>query len=81
MKTRLEHQLGKKPIVNKIRIGTFHSISMEQLKAAGEKFILAEESAALELVREVAEELGIGENPRVTRNGLPPWPPMILTIY
>ncbi len=67
MKTRLEHQLGKKPIVNKIRIGTFHSISMEQLKAAGEKFILAEESAALELVREVAEELGIGENPKRLR--------------
>lgn len=59
MKTRLEGQLGKKGALKKLRIGTFHALCCGQLKAAGEEFILAEESMALELVREAARELGV----------------------
>lgn len=58
MKTRLEQQLGKKGVSKKLRIGTFHALCYGQLKAAGEEFVLAEESMALDLVREVAGELG-----------------------
>ncbi len=59
MKTRLERQLGRKSAVKKLRIGTFHGLCHEQLRSLGEEYILAEESMALELVREVAGELGI----------------------
>lgn len=59
MKSRLEQQLGKKSAVKKIRIGTFHAISLELLKESGEEFVPADENTAMELVREAAEELGI----------------------
>lgn len=67
MRNRLEKQLGQKHIAKKIHIGTFHSICNELLKASGENYTLAEESMVLEIVRDVAEELGMKENIKTLR--------------
>lgn len=67
MRIRLENQLGKRHIARKVRIGTFHSICNELLKAAQERYTLAEESMIQELVRDVAKELGIKENVKMLR--------------
>ncbi len=62
MRTRLQDQLGKRGAAGKVRIGTFHAICYDLLLASGEAFTLAEEGTVLELVREVAHELGIRGN-------------------
>ena len=64
MRSRLEAQIGRKSISKRIRIGTFHSLCYELLRASGEEFILAEDSMVLEMAREIAEELDIREKPK-----------------
>lgn len=67
MRTRLQDQLGKRGAAGKVRIGTFHAICYDLLLASGEAFTLAEEGTVLELVREVAQELGIRGNAKSLR--------------
>ncbi len=70
MRTRLKEQLGRHGAAGKIRIGTFHSICQELLRADGKEFAIADEGTVLELVREVAEELGIQENVKALRQDI-----------
>lgn len=73
MRARLEQQLGGKRAVKKLRIGTFHSICCDQLKEAGREFILADEDMALELVKELREELEIKEGTGKLRQRISAW--------
>ncbi len=67
MAVRLKEQLGKKGQAQKVRIGTFHGLCYDQLRALGEDFCLAGEDTAMELVREAAEALSIKKSPRSLR--------------
>ncbi|MCI8659033.1 MAG: UvrD-helicase domain-containing protein [Lachnospiraceae bacterium] len=67
MKSRLAETLGKKGAAKRVRIGTFHSLCYDILKASGEEFTLVEENAAMELVREVAQELEIKDSAKILR--------------
>lgn len=67
MEERLEAQLGKRSRARKVRVGTFHGLCYDQLRAMGEDFSLAGEDVAQELVREAAKELGIKKSPRTLR--------------
>lgn len=69
MRSRLEEQVGKRT-VSRLRIGTFHALCYDLLREAGEEFVLAEENTAMELVREVAEELGVKGRERWLRQSI-----------
>ena len=70
MRSRLEEGLGGKKAIKNLQIGTFHSISHDLLKKSGETFVLAEEGEVLEVVREVAKELGIKEKVQKLRQAI-----------
>lgn len=70
MRNRLEQELGGKRAAKNLRIGTFHSICHELLRAAGREFILVDEETATELVREILEELGIKRRPKTVRQAI-----------
>ena len=63
MRQRLEEQLGGRKNTRNMRIGTFHGLCYELLKASGQEFFLADEETALEIAEETGRELEIDEKP------------------
>lgn len=63
LRCRLEHMLGGRQGVRRMRIGTFHSICFDLLKRQGEEFILADGDMTIELASETIRELGLKIKP------------------
>ena len=56
LKERLEKQLGSRRSVNRMHIGTFHSLCLDFLKKQGKEFFIADPSALSETAREICKE-------------------------
>ena len=63
LKERLEKQLGSRRSVNRMHIGTFHSLCLDFLKKQGKEFFLADPSALSETAREICKEYGLSMTP------------------
>ncbi len=63
LRERLRQCLGKGKKTSALQIGTFHSICLNTLKAAGRKVLVADETETLELAKELKEEFGRSEKP------------------
>ncbi len=70
LRNRIKELPGGKNKAGKLCIGTFHSVCLELLREAGKEFVLADENAAFELIRETALELGIEESPKRLREAI-----------
>ena len=63
LKERLEKQLGSRRSVNRMHIGTFHSLCLDFLKKQGKEFFIADPSALSETAREICKEYGLSITP------------------
>lgn len=63
MKERLQVQLGKRKQLNKMQIGTFHSLCLAFLKETKEDVSLLDEVEAMEIAREIKAEYKLRETP------------------
>lgn len=64
MRSRLESEAGGKRVVNRMNIGTFHSICYELLKKHGSEDILADEIALYDLAQEIISQYHLKIRPR-----------------
>lgn len=64
MRSRLEQQAGGKRVINRMNIGTFHSICYELLKKQGISFQLADETELYDWAAEVVREHGLKLRPK-----------------
>lgn len=91
MRQRLQQEMADKRQASKVHIGTFHSLSLELLRAWRGEVSLADAADCLAIVREVGQELGLEQPPKALqqvisqrKNGMMDtenWPQALLTTY
>lgn len=67
LKERLAFGLGSSRSLNKMQVGTFHSLCLDYLKRAGASFTLAGEEQTLELAKEIQKAFHLSLSPKRLR--------------